>query len=132
LMRPAKGLIFSKKIRPYLIPAQIPSQTPIDYRGGGELPWENSVPGFGTVFFPAMLRIVEFYLHKDSNYRQNPFKNSLFVYFSHPSCVGQNFSYAKQGGQNFPGRIFPRQYFSRTEFPPGTLRSNKNERLALS
>ncbi len=83
------------------------------YRGGKnfcreKLPWEKFCPKFrdsifpaflraGTEFFPANLRIVEFYLHKDSNYRQNSLagKKRRSIYFPHPSWTGLIFSRAK-------------------------------------
>jgi hypothetical protein len=64
---------------------------------------ENIFPAFlriGTGVFPANLRVVEFCLHKDSNYRQNPFKNfrrfaPVYIFLHIPAGRDSNFSRAK-------------------------------------
>ncbi len=65
--------------------------------------WDSIFPAFlrlGTEFFPANLRIVEFYLHKDSNYRQHSLQKFLALragLYILPIPAGQdsNFSQAK-------------------------------------
>ncbi len=72
----------------------------------------------GTEFFPANLRIVEFYQHKASNYRQNPFKNfsalhaSLYIYHSQLEGTVNFPRQNKDWDGIFPGRISPGQSFS--------------------
>ncbi len=62
--------------------------------------------------FPANLRIVAFYLHKDSNNRQN----SLQKFPALRACL---YIFPIPAGRDriFPGSISP----ARTEFPPGIM-----------
>ncbi len=74
--------------------------------------------GWDTIF-PANLRIVEFNLHKDSNYRQNSLQKF-------PALRADLYIFPIPAGRDriFPGqnkdwdRISPGQNFSQTEFPP--------------
>ncbi len=103
------------------------------YRGGGgnicreKLQWEKFCPKFrdsifpaflrvGTEFFLANLRIVEFYLHKDSNYRQNPLQKfpalraGLYI-----------FPIQLDGTEFFPGKIRIGTEFFPAEFLPDRI-----------
>ncbi len=98
--------------------------------GGKLLPGKTPVgkfsPKFRDSIFAAFLRIVEFYLHKDSNYRQNSLQKfpalraGLYIF---PLPAGRDRIFP---GQNkdwdriFPSRIPPGQNFSLIEFPPPT------------
>ncbi len=114
------------------------------YRGGGgnlcreKIRWAKLFPKIrdpifpaflriGTEFCPAILRIVEFYLNKDSNYRQNTIKNfpalRAGVYFF-PLPAGRDRIFPGQNkdwDRNFPGRIFRQA----VPPPPGILSHRK-------
>jgi hypothetical protein len=116
------------------------------YRGGKnfcreKLLWEKFCPKFrdsifpaslmiGTEFFPANLRIVEFCLHKESNYRQNPFKNFLrfaSVYIFSPSQLDGTVIFPwqnKDWDRVFPSPVF--QNFAVAFAVPKSWPSSRN------
>ncbi len=87
--------------------SQISGQNyPAFLRIGAEFFPDRIFPGQNysrTEFFPANLRIVEFYRHNDSNYGQNSLQKFIYIF---PISAGRD-------------RIFPGQNFPRTEFFPG-------------
>ncbi len=110
------------------------------YRGGGLLPGNypegkilSKIPGQNfsvflrvrTEFFPANLRIVEFYLHKDSNYMQNYFQKFL-IYFLYIFLIRAGRDRIFSRTEFSPDRIFPGLNFSLTEFFPDRIFPGQN------
>ncbi len=96
-----------------------------------KLLWEKFCPKFRDSIFPAILRIAEFYQHKDSNYWQNTIKNfrrfaPIYIYIFHTQ-LDRTVIFSKQNKdwdkflpaefsqtEFFPDRVFPGQSFTLT------------------